>query len=168
MRLALRVGARIAVPPPDAYAWWTDYTENDHAANHFNLFRWAPREIISRDAQGRVVSFRDPGRALGLDTSYVSTLTYDPPRAVLEDSRGPIGPFWAEYAFRSDGQGGTRVVWTIVGEVIPLWAQAFARMPGWARSVAYLDLVGHVAEMKRDLLGVPVPRALDEAVPGGS
>lgn len=154
MRVAVRVAGHVAAPPEAVWAWWTDYREEDHASEAFRPFRWGRRQILARDDEGRVTRFRDEGRALGYDTTYESRLTYFAPRAINEESTGRIGPFWAEYAFEPH-RGGTRVAWTIRGEVIPLWARTYALLPGFVRAVAWLDLEGHLRDCRRDLAAAP-------------
>lgn len=154
MRVAVRVRGYVAAPPADVWAWWTDYTEGDHDSEAFRPFRWGRRRILERDARGRVIRFRDEGRALGYDTTYESRLTYFEPHAITEESTGRVGPFWAEYAFEPHRRG-TRVTWTIRGEVVPWWARAYAALPGFVRAVAWLDLEGHLRDCRHDL----VPRS---------
>lgn len=144
-------GVAEGVPPELAYQWWTDYGPHDHDGPAFRLAGWKKREVLERDKDGRVVRFRDPGGWIGLDHTYESTLEYDPPHRVVEKSEGPIGPFEAEYRFEDDEAGGTRIVWTIHGEVRPRWAKLLAWVPGVPELLARYDLDAHLLEMEAEI-----------------
>lgn len=140
------------IQPKAAYAWWTDYREDDHGGPAFRLAGWKRREILEHDDEGRVLRFRDPGGWLGVDHSYTSLLAYDDDElTVHESSEGPIGPFTATYRFMDDGEGGTLLVWRIKGEVRPTWAKYVARVPGIAELLARHDLDAHLLEMRAEL-----------------
>lgn len=135
------------------FAWWTDFTEDDHAHVAFTRYGRVRRRVIWREP-GKGAEYLDEGRALGFEVKARTIVELVGRDRVSARSESNLGSLDSEYWFEALTGGGTRVT-----------ARATYHEPPKARILAPItdavlstligyDLRAHVREFEHAALGV--------------
>lgn len=143
--MRLRLERRTSIPRDSAYAWWTDFREDDHGSSGSPAK--SVRDIVQRS--DNEVWLRD--RAVRpVHVTIGEHVTLDPPNGYAVDARYPGADVAYAYRFES-AERDTRIVLEVSVRPRGLGYVLVPLTAWWWRRYAARDLDFHLREMERDL-----------------
>lgn len=145
---------RVRVPRDAAFAWWTDYREDDHAGPRWEGFGEGTRTVVEKDDEHALLHDTFQGHAIETEVAF------DPPDRVALEGEALGTRFSAEIVFEEarteDDPDGPLTVIHARGEVAPEGLLARLSSPLWMGRVVDTikrDLDIHGEEMEEALGG---------------
>lgn len=138
---------RAAVPRDEAYAWWTDYSEQDHTGPLWEDFGEGTRTVLELDEDGARLHDTFDGHDL------IYEIDFDPPDRIEIHGHALGTDFDAELVFEETEEG---VEITGQGRVDPRHILARLTSPLWMGRVIDTikrDLDLHAVELEQELGG---------------